>query len=121
MTSCVCVCALLLSQLLDEDGNSRRLGSYFLDEGVVVLPLRFQTHLKEHAESALTYYAFERRRARLWTSGAGSGRDPGPDLLDQVLQTPRHVFDEVTSLQDACVLNDVTLKKRACSTLTSFG
>lgn len=40
------LCVLLLSQLLDEDGDSWWVGSYFLDKGVVVLPLRLQTHLK---------------------------------------------------------------------------
>lgn len=39
---------LLLSKLLDEDGHSRRLCSHFLDEGIVVLPLRLQAHLKRH-------------------------------------------------------------------------
>lgn len=47
---------LLLSQLLDEDCDSRCLCSYFLDEGVVVLPLWLQTHLKHtsNADSADT-------------------------------------------------------------------
>lgn len=42
------VACLLLSQLLDEDGEGGALRSHLLDESVVVLPLRLQTHLKTH-------------------------------------------------------------------------
>lgn len=48
----LCVPVLLLSQLLDEDGDGGALRPHLLDEGVVVLPLRLQTHLETPAMSA---------------------------------------------------------------------
>lgn len=39
------VVVLLLSKLLDEDGDGGRVCSHFLDEGVIELPLWLQTHL----------------------------------------------------------------------------
>lgn len=42
-----CVCVLLLAQFLDEHRDGGWVRSHFLDEGVVVLALRLQTHLKQ--------------------------------------------------------------------------
>lgn len=53
---------LLLSQLLDEDGDGRRVCSHLLDEGVVVLPLWLQTHLEHkqlNASTGLCVYSYD--------------------------------------------------------------
>lgn len=44
---------LLLSQLLDEHGDGRGMSSYFLDEGVVVLPLWLQADLEPRGDPSI--------------------------------------------------------------------